>query len=112
MIDIGAEDLRVVAGAGGDEGTRRLGIGRGVEVGSDVLGVAGVAVPAFAVVLPYELPVRSDRVVDLVGHAGAVFQPLGGERRGELGVGVSHRLGLGAAPDEDQAADLVHRRRR
>src|SRR5262249_50675438 len=64
----------------------RLGIGARVVVRGDVVRVTDVAVPALAVVLPDQLPVRLDEVA-----------PPGGDTGARKSLPSEHRLELGAA---------------
>ena len=71
--------------------------------------MAGVTVPAFAVVLPDQLPVGPYLVVDHVSHARPV-KALGRQCRCEIARAVVDRGGIGAEPDEHQSSDLGDRR--
>ncbi len=88
----GHHRLRASRDAFPDLSRARIG---GVEMGLDVLGMADVAVPALAVVFPYDLPARPDHVGLDVSHLGLV-KTLRPEGLGQL-LNAGLHIGSGRA---------------
>src|SRR5262249_7232227 len=94
------------AGSEGDLCAGRRGIRPRVVVRADVVGVTDVAVPALAIVLPDELPVRIHEVLP-TGRDFRPLEALWGEHRLELSTRSGEGRGLLCDGDEDEAADLL-----